>query len=170
MPQFDISTFTPQVVWLAITFVVLYAVMARLGLPQVRAALDARRARLDGDLARAAEMKTAAEALLAAHDKVLAEARVQAQMALKEAADRFAADAAEQQRRLAASLAEQVGAAEQRIAATKEAAIGDIRGIAVDVGRSVVEKLVGTPPDEARMAAAVDDALRSAAALGERRH
>ena len=34
-------------------------------------------------------------------------------------------------------------AAERRIAATKEQALAEVRGIAVDVGRSVVEKLTG---------------------------
>ena len=33
------------------------------------------------------------------------------------------------------------------------------RGIAVDVGRSVVEKLTGTAPDTARLTAAVDSRL-----------
>jgi len=67
MPQLDVSTFAPQLVWLAITFVVLYLLMAKLGLPRVSAILDARRKRQDDDLARAAEMKAEAEAALAAY-------------------------------------------------------------------------------------------------------
>jgi F-type H+-transporting ATPase subunit b len=60
---------------------------------------------------------------------------------------------------LAATLAEQIEAAERRIAATKEQALAEVRGIAVDVGRSVVEKLTGAVPDTAKMAAAVDSRL-----------
>ena len=159
MPQLDISTFTPQLVWLAIWFVVLYLLMARLALPRIGAAIEARQQRREGDLARAAQLKAEAEAAGAAYQKALAEARVQAQATIKETSDRLAADAAERQRALAATLAEQIAAAEHRIAAAKEQALAEVRGIAVDVGRSIVEKLTGAAPDAAKMAAAVDSRL-----------
>jgi F-type H+-transporting ATPase subunit b len=159
MPQLDISTFTPQLVWLAIWFVVLYLLMAKLAMPRIARAMEARRRRREDDLARAAQLKAEAEAANAAYQKTLAEARAQAQAVIKETSDRLAAEAAKQQRALAATLAEQIAAAERRIAATKEQALAEVRGIAVDVGRSVVEKLTGAVPDAAKMAAAVDSSL-----------
>ena len=159
MPQLDISTFTPQLVWLAIWFVVLYLLMAKLALPRIARAMEARRRRREDDLARAAQLKAEADEASAAYQKTLAEARAQAQSTIKEASDRLAADAAQQQRALAATLAEQIEAAERRIAATKEQALAEVRGIAVDVGRSIVEKLTGAVPDAAKMAAAVDGSL-----------
>ena len=159
MPQLDISTFTPQLVWLAIWFVVLYLLMAKLALPRIARAMEARRRRREDDLARAAQLKAEADEASAAYQKTLAEARAQAQSTIKEASDRLSADAAARQRALAATLAEQIEAAERRIAATKEQALAEVRGIAVDVGRSIVEKLTGAVPDAAKMAAAVDSSL-----------
>jgi F-type H+-transporting ATPase subunit b len=159
MPQLDISTFTPQLVWLAIWFVVLYLLMAKLALPRIARAMEARRRRREDDLARAAQLKAEADEASAAYQKTLAEARAQAQSMIKEMSDRLAADAAARQRALAATLAEQIEAAERRIAATKEQALAEVRGIAVDVGRSIVEKLTGAVPDAAKMAAAVDSSL-----------
>ena len=95
----------------------------------------------------------------AAYQKALAEARAQAQSTIKETSDRLAADAAERQGALAATLAEQIAEAERRILATKEQALAEVRGIAVDVGRSVVEKLTGAAPDPAKLAAAVESSL-----------
>ncbi len=159
MPQLDVETFPSQLFWLAVTFVVLYILMSWIGLPRLTAAIEARRQRRDEDLARAAQLKSEAEASNAAFQRSMAEARAQAQAVIKETSDRLAAEAAERQRTLAAALAEQVDEAERRIAATKQQALADVRGIAVDVGRSVVEKLTGTAPSEAGVAAVVDNIL-----------
>jgi F-type H+-transporting ATPase subunit b len=159
MPQLEVSTFAPQLVWLAITFIVLYLLMSKLGLPQVDAIIEARRKRLDGDLARAAEIKAEAEGVVANYQRTLAEARAQAQATIKERTDRFAGEAAERQRQLAEAIAEQTRAAEREIGAAKERALTDIRSVAVDVARSVTEKLTGSAPDEAKLAPAVDRAM-----------
>ncbi len=164
MPQLDYHTFVPQLVWLAITFVVLYLLMSRLALPKVRGAIEGRRHHLDSDLNRAAALKDEAEAALAAYQKMLAEARAAAQETLRQTGERLAAEAAERQRQLAATLAEQIAAAEARIAAGKQQALGEIRGIAAEVGSAVVEKLTGAAPDAARMTSAVGRALNGHAA------
>jgi F-type H+-transporting ATPase subunit b len=159
MPQLDLSTYAPQLFWLFVTFVVLYVLMKRLAVPQVGRAIEARRERLDSDLGRAGELKAEAETVLDAYQRTLFGARAEAQARLRETSERMAAEAAERQRQLAANLTQQIGEAEGRIAAAKDAALAEIRGIAVDVGRSVVEKLTGAAPDAAKMAAAVDSAL-----------
>ena len=164
MPQLDITTFPTQLFWLAVTFILLYVLMAKIGLPSVTAAIDARRTRIDDDLARAAQMKSEAETVLAAYEKALSEARVEAQATLKATSDKLAAEAAERQRELAATLAGQIEAAEQRIAAMKNEALAEVRGIAVDVGRVIVEKLTGAAPDAGRLTAAVEGSLGNATA------
>src|SRR6266851_3172914 len=158
MPQLDISTFAPQLFWLAVIFVALYIVMKSVALPQVGRAIEARRQRREDDLGRAARMRAEAEAASAAYQKTMATARAEAQATLRQISERMA-EAAERQRQLAATLAGQIAEAERRIAEGKDQALAEIRGVAVDVGRAVVEKLTGSAPDAARMAAAVDSAL-----------
>jgi len=164
MPQLVISTFIPQLVWLAITFTILYVLMGRVGLPRVRAAIERRRERVDGDLGRAAALKSEPDATLAAYERPLAAARAAAQETLRLTGERLAAEAAERQRQLAATLAAQIAAAEQRIAAGKEQAAAEIRDIAADVAASIVEKLTGLAPDAGEMRGAVDRALGRRAA------
>jgi F-type H+-transporting ATPase subunit b len=164
MPQLDYHTFVPQLVWLAISFVVLYILMAGLGLPKVKAAIEGRRHHLDGDLGRAAALKEEAEAALAAYQKTLADARAAAQDALRQTAEKLSAEAAARQHQLTETLAEQIAAAEARIAAGKDQALADIRGIAADVGGAVVARLTGSAPNPDAMSSAVGRALNGRAA------
>jgi F-type H+-transporting ATPase subunit b len=159
MPQLDVSTYLPQLFWLAVTFIALYLVMRYLAVPRLGGAIEARRKKLEEDLDRASRMKAEAEAVIAAHEKVLADARAQAQATLKEAADKHAAEAAERQRALGESLAQEIEAAERQIAAEKERALSEIRGVAVELAQSIAEKLIGAPAEKAAAGGAVDRAI-----------
>src|SRR5215831_10669673 len=159
MPQLEVSTFVPQLFWLAITFVILYWLMKAIGLPRVGSAIEARRRRVDDDLARAAQLKTEAEAVLAAHQETLAKARAEAQAAVKETTDRMVAEAAERQRQLSDSLARQIADAERQIAAAKERALSEMPAVVAYVDPATTEKVTGSAPDPAGLAAAVDRAL-----------
>jgi F-type H+-transporting ATPase subunit b len=159
MPQLDPAGFVPQLFWLAVTFLVLFVLMRWVAVPRVGRVIEARRQQLDGDLGRAAELKREAEAALAGYEKALATARAEALTTLRQTTDRLAAEAAERQRQLAETLSAQIAEAERRVTASKDQALADIRGVAVDVGRAIVEKLTGAPPEPQRMTAAVEAAL-----------
>src|SRR3954453_19265754 len=73
-PPFDPSTFASQLVSLAITFVALYLLMARVALPRVGSILEERRARIDGDLGDAQRLKARSDEAIAAYEKALADA------------------------------------------------------------------------------------------------
>jgi F-type H+-transporting ATPase subunit b len=163
MPQLDATTFAPQLIWLAITFVLLYVLMTTLGLPRVRRAIEARRGRVDSDLDKARQMKAEAEAVIAAYERALAEARGQAQQTLKEATDRLAAESGERQRQVAQKLAAETAAAEKRIAGAKTAALGNLREVAFEVTLAAAAKLTGGKIDAGRAAAAVDAVMRERA-------
>src|SRR6185437_5549120 len=160
MPQLDVSTFPTQLFWLLISFVLLYLLMARLGLTRVGRILTQRRGRIDGDLEKADQMKAEAEAVIAAYERALAEARAQAQQTLKETTERLNAQSAERQRQVAEKLAGETAAAERRIEAAKTAALADLRNVAVDVARAAAAKLSGAEIDAGGATAAVDAVLR----------
>jgi F-type H+-transporting ATPase subunit b len=164
MPQLDPAGFLPQLFWLAVTFLILFLLMKTVAVPQVGRVIAARREHLDGDLGRAAQLKAEAEGVLAAYERTLARARAEAQTTLRQTVEKMAAEAAERQRQLAAALAEQIMAAERRIADSRDAALADIRSVAIDVGQAIVEKLIGSRPPADGMNAAVDRTLAGRAA------
>jgi F-type H+-transporting ATPase subunit b len=159
MPQLKVSTFPSQLFWLAVTFIILYVLMKWLALPKVEAAIAARRNRLDDDLARAEALRSEAEAVLAAYQKALAEARANAQAQMREINERLAAEAAERQRQVGEALAQRIEEAERDIAAAKARALADLRNVTGDLAGSVAEKLTGMPADPQAVAAAVEQVI-----------
>src|SRR6185437_2974818 len=160
MPQLDLATFPTQLIWLAITFLVLYLVMRAVGLPRVGGVIAARRGRIEGDLEKAAQMKNEAEAVIAAYEKALAEARMQAQITLRETTEHLNARAAARQHEVVAQLNRETQAAERRIAEAKAQALGSLREIAIEATREAAQKLTGAALDGARAAGAVDTTMR----------
>jgi F-type H+-transporting ATPase subunit b len=160
MPQLDVSSFPTQVFWLVISFVVLYVVMARWGLPRIGDILAQRRSHVADDLDKAGAMKAEAQAVIAAYERALAEARAEAQRTLKETTERLNAETAERLRQTGQKLAAETAAAERRIAEAKTAALGNLRMVAVEVARAAAARLTGIEVDSGQVGTAVDAVLR----------
>jgi F-type H+-transporting ATPase subunit b len=106
-------------------------------------------------------MKDESEAALGAYEKSLAEARNRAQAIGAEIRDKLNAEADTKRKALEANLNTQLAQAEKQIAATKAAAMANVRGIAIDAAGAIVERLIGSTPPAPAVAAAVDEALKS---------
>lgn len=159
-PPFDSSTFPSQLVWLAITFAVLYVLMAKVALPKVGGIIESRQKRIDGDIAAAGALKAQSDEALAAYEKALADARAAAQAIANETRDKQAAAAAASRKSLEDALNVKLAEAEKTIAATKLAAMANVRSIASDATKAIVERLIGKVPTDAAADAAVDAALK----------
>ena len=101
-PPFNKETFASQLVWFVIFFIALYVLIGRFAIPRIGGIIEARRGRVEGDLAEA----------------------------------------------------------EKTIAATKAAAMANVRGIAVETASAIVQRLIGTAPSSSAVEAAVADALK----------
>ena len=159
MPQFDPAVWPPQLVWLVISFVALYYLMARVALPKVSEVLEEREFRINESLRKAEALKQQADDAVAAYERLMADARTKAADQLHGVRERAAAEAAERHAQLGERLAKQVAEAENRIAAARGQAIANIREVAVAVTGSAIEKLIGQPVDAASVGSAVDFAL-----------
>ena len=62
MPQFDVSTFSSQLFWLIVVFVVLMILLTKVALPRIESVIEARESKIASDLKRASEAKAKAVA------------------------------------------------------------------------------------------------------------
>lgn len=163
MPQLDVASYAPQLVWLAISFVVLYLLMARVALPRIAGVLEERSRRREDNLAKAEEHERDAAAAAQAYEAALAEARGRAQSELAGAQDAAKARADAELARLDAALQARMREAEDAIATARTAALGDATGIAAEVARLAAQKLAGLTIDEAAARSAADAATKARA-------
>lgn len=159
-PPFQKETFASQLIWLAIFFVGLYLLMSRIALPRVGGIIAARNTQIEGDLAEANRLKLESESAIAAYEKTLADARVNAQAIGAKKRDELMAEADKRRKTLEDQLNRKLEDAEKTIAATKTSAMGNVRGIATEAAAAIVERLIGQAPPEKALAAAIADALK----------
>jgi F-type H+-transporting ATPase subunit b len=160
-PPFQSETFASQLVWLAIAFIMLYVLMSKLALPRVAAIIDGRQKRIADDIADAGKLKTQSDEAVAAYEKALGDARARAQAIANETREREAVAAEARRKALEGELNAKLAESDKTIAATKTAAMGNVRGIAEDAARAIVERLSGAAPNDKAVADAVAAALKS---------
>src|ERR1700678_1615934 len=117
-PPFQAEHFPSQLIWLAVSFVLLYVLMAKVALPRIAAIFAERSKRIGDDLAAAQRFKEQSEAAAPAYQKALAEARNRAQAIAAETRERQAAEAETANKRLEEQLNEKIAAADPALAGT----------------------------------------------------
>jgi F-type H+-transporting ATPase subunit b len=159
-PPFNAETFASQLLWLALIFVALYLLMSRIALPRVGLILEARRQRIEEDLAEAQRFKDASDAAIAAHEKALAEARARAQALASETRAKAAAAAEARRKEVDTKLNARIAEAEKTIAGTRSAALANVRTIAGEAAGAIVERLTGIAPATEEVGQAVSNAMK----------
>lgn len=156
MPQLDPDTFAPQLIWLAITFIGLYIVMARVALPRIGNAIEHRRDRIANDLDQAQALKEATDRAIATYEARMAEARARAHDMNQETRQKLKDEVEAERARVEADLAEKVAKAEKRIAKARDGALVEMEKVAGDLAGDIVAKLIGDKITDTRAAKAVE--------------
>jgi F-type H+-transporting ATPase subunit b len=160
-PPFQTENFPSQLVWLTLSFVLLYVLMAKVALPRIGSIFEERSKRIADDIGAAQRFKEQSDAAHAAYEKALADARARAQAIANATREREAAAAEETNKRLEAELHERLATAEKSIAATRNAAMGNVGAIAADTATAIVERLIGKAPAAHDVAAAMAELGKS---------
>lgn len=155
-PPFATETFGGQLLWLAITFVVLYTLLSRLVLPRLSGIIENRRAMIANDLDDAAAMKSRAEEAGAAYEKALAEAKGRAQALAQETRAKLSAESDAKRKALEADLNGRLADAEATIASKKTEAMSHVDAIARDTASAIIERLTGKAPAPQKVEAALN--------------
>jgi len=163
LPQLDLATYSSQVFWLVISFVVLYFLVAKLAMPRIAEVLEERQERIEDDLDKAETLKKEAYQVRIEYEKALSAAREKAQDATRHAQEEIAKRSAEAESAAQVKVTVMLEEAEKRIAASTTGAEGTSgdpissleRSVAQEVVANAVQKLIGVDVTAADIDAAI---------------
>jgi F-type H+-transporting ATPase subunit b len=160
MPQLNPLDWGPQLIWLLITFGILYLLMVHVALPRIGSVLEARATRMAKDLAHADTFRRETEEAIAAYEQALAEAKQKAHAIIEAGRAKLKAETTAERAKLDAELAKRGAEAEARINAAKTSAMREVNTVAADVAADIVRQLIGIAPSRPEIEKAVETARK----------
>jgi F-type H+-transporting ATPase subunit b len=155
MPQLNPLDWAPQLIWLLITFGILYLLMVYVALPRIGAVIEARADRIAKDLAQADTFRRETEEAIAAYEQALAEAKQKAHAIIEAGRAKLKEETAAERAKLDRQLGKKSAEAEARIAEAKTSAMREVNAVAADVASDIVRRLIGVAPAKAEIDKAV---------------
>lgn len=143
LPQLDTALFPAQLFWLAVSFAVLYVLMAFVALPGVKRTQDNRHHVISSELAAASAANEAARTMVAQYERALSDARAKAQATISDITAQAAKESAAKQTTQQQELNKRLQDAEASIKSVRDSALRDIKGSAAELAHGIVEKVTG---------------------------
>jgi F-type H+-transporting ATPase subunit b len=155
MPQLNPLDWAPQLIWLVITFGVLYLLMKWVALPKIGSVIEMRQGRIAGDLEAADKLRRETQEAIAAYEQALAEAKARAHGIAQEARNRLKDEVAAERTELERDLSAKSAEAEAQIHQAKVSALKEVNAVASDTATEIVRRLIGIAPTKPEVSAAV---------------
>jgi F-type H+-transporting ATPase subunit b len=155
MPQLNPLDWAPQLIWLVITFGVLYLLMKWVALPKIGSVIEMRQGRIAGDLEAADKLRRETQEAIAAYEQALAEAKARAHAIAQEARNRLKDEVAAERSALERDLSAKSAEAEAQIHRAKVSALKEVNAVASETAAEIVRRLIGIAPTKPEVSAAV---------------
>ena len=155
MPQLNPLDWAPQLIWLVITFGVLYLLMKWVALPKIGSVIEMRQGRIAGDLEAADKLRRETQQAIAAYEQALAEAKARAHGIVQEARNRLKDEVAAERTALERDLSAKSAEAEAQIHQAKVSALKEVNAVASETAAEIVRRLIGIAPTKPEVSAAV---------------
>ncbi len=161
MPQLDISAFAPQIIWLIITFLILYILMSKIALPRIGNILEQRQARIDDNLEMAQNLRKESDVDAESYEKTIEEAQEKARRIIQETANEMSIESSRRQEELGIRLSNELEVAEDRISEVKVATIKKIHELAEGVTSDIMKTLIEEKPSKKELKQAISMAVEA---------
>ena len=160
MPQLNPEFWVSQIVWLVLTFGVLYIVLSKLILPKISENLESRKSQILENIETAESQREESEKKLKEFEKIILESKLEAKNYFNEARQKILDDINSKRLALEKDIDEEISAAEQEVNNLKIGSHEKIRNIAVETSSELIKQLIGEEANNSSISAIVEEQSR----------
>ena len=157
MPQLNPEFWISQIVWLVITFGILFIVLSKFILPKISDNLETRKSQILENIENAEKQREESEKKLKEFDKIIVESKNKAKNLFNDARQKVLDDVNKKKAALEKNIDDEINAAEQEIDQLKKSSHEKITKIAIETSSDLVKQLIGEEVNNSSISAIVED-------------
>ena len=163
LPQLNVATYSSQIFWLIVSFILLYVLMSKMALPKVSEVLELRESEINGNLERADKFQKEIDEVKAGYEQALAKAHADADDVVKKIETATIAKVADKQNEFGETARDRLAKSEANITEAKNEALKSLEEIAADITKDALKKLANISIKKEDAAKAVKNTMKEVA-------
>ena len=157
MPQLNPEFWISQIVWLVITFGILFIVLSKFILPKISDNLETRKSQILENIETAEKQREDSEKKIKEFDKIILESKNQAKNFFNDARQKVIEDIAKKKTLLEKDIDSEISVAEKEISELKKSSHDKITKIAIETSSDLIKQLIGETVNSSSISAIVED-------------
>jgi len=157
MPQLNPEFWVSQIVWLVLTFGILYIVLSKLILPKISDNLESRKSQILENIETAETQREESEKKLREFEKIILDSKLEAKNHFNEIRQRTLEDINNKRSELEKEIDKEIDAADEEINNLKINSNEKIKNIAVETSSELIKQLIGEEVNNSSISAIVDE-------------
>ena len=160
MPQLNPEFWVSQIVWLVLTFGILYIVLSKLILPKISDNLESRKSQILENIETAETQREESEKKLKEFEKIILDSKLESKNYYNEARHKILNDISNKRNVLDKEIDDEISAAEKEIINLKNSSSEKIKKIAIETSSELIKQLIGEEANNSSISAIVEEQSR----------
>ena len=157
MPQLNPEFWISQILWLIITFGILFIVLTKVILPKISDNLETRKSQILENIETADKQKEESQKKIDEYEKIILESKLKAKSYFNEAREKILDDINKKRTALEKDLDEEISGVEKELSDLKIKSGEKINKIAAETSAELIKELIGEEVNSSSIAAIVED-------------
>ena len=157
MPQLNPEFWVSQIVWLVLTFGILYIVLSKLILPKISDNLESRKSQILENIETAEAQREESEKKIKEFEKIILDSKLEGKNHFNEVRQKILDDINNKRTALEKDIDKEINAAEEEINNLKINSNEKIKNIAVETSAELIKQLIGEEANNSSISAIVEE-------------